>query len=181
MMHVHRFAGIAAFFTASRIRNCAGGKQAHPQNEGQRHTDSFQHEPSDSSGILIHSVLVYKMSIYHVNRKNRKNVAVVKKMIIVYRLKIYRKCRKTRPNGVLEDSLQGYGSYLYYFSIDNLVKSRFKSWIPAPRLRGDRLSGYDPCGIDLIFISLSSIPRRRESKYWEFSTFCESILTNFLD
>ena len=59
--------------------------------------------------------------------------------------------------------------------IDNLVKSRFKDWIPAPRLREDRLSGYDVSGIYLILISLLSFPRRRESRKWENSTFYETI------
>ena len=35
---------------------------------------------------------------------------------------------------------------------DKIVKSCFKYWIPASRLRGDRLSGYGICGIYLILI-----------------------------
>ena len=58
------------------------------------------------------------------------------------------------PAGQLPDSQPKY---------DGIVKSRFKDWIPAPRLRGDRLGGYDVCGIYLILIVLLSFPRRRES------------------
>jgi hypothetical protein len=57
-----------------------------------------------------------------------------------------------------------------------IVKSRFKDWIPAPRLRGDRLNGYDVYGIYLILIALLSFLRRRESRKWENSTFYETIM-----
>ena len=60
-------------------------------------------------------------------------------------------------------------------NIDKIVKCRFKDWIPAPRLRGDRLSGHDVCGIYLILIVLLSFPRRRESRKWENPTFYETI------
>jgi hypothetical protein len=50
------------------------------------------------------------------------------------------------------------------FNFDGIVKSRFKDWIPAPRLRGDRLRGYDICDIYLILIVLLSFLRRRESR-----------------
>ena len=58
---------------------------------------------------------------------------------------------------------------------DKIVKSRFKGWIPAPRLRGNRLSGYDVYGIYLILIYLLSFPRRRESRKWENPSFYETI------
>jgi hypothetical protein len=60
-------------------------------------------------------------------------------------------------------------------NFDKTVKSRFTDWIPAPRLRGDRLGGHDVCGIYLILIYLLSFPRRRESRKWENPTFYETI------
>ncbi len=68
MIHVHRAAVTPAFFTTTRPRECARGKQTHTQNQGQGKADRFQHEHSNSDGILIHSYLVYIISIYHVNR-----------------------------------------------------------------------------------------------------------------
>jgi hypothetical protein len=62
-----------------------------------------------------------------------------------------------------------------FYNLDKIVKSRFKNWIPAPRLRGDRLSGYDVHDIYLIFIALLSFPRRREPRKWENQTFYETI------
>jgi hypothetical protein len=82
MMHVHRAALGAAFFTATRLRNCACGKQTDTQNQGQGNADSFEHDQSNSSGILIHSDLVYIISIYHVNKKNRKVIVGAKNVII---------------------------------------------------------------------------------------------------
>jgi hypothetical protein len=48
--------------------------------------------------------------------------------------------------------------------------------MPAPRLREDRLSGYDVYGIYLILIALLAFPRKRESRKWENSTFYETFI-----
>ena len=68
-------------------------------------------------------------------------------------------------------------------NLDGIVKSRFKDWIPAPRLRGDRLGGYDACYIYLILIVLLSFPCRAcpsegrggNPEKWENSTFYEIV------
>ncbi len=62
------------------------------------------------------------------------------------------------------------------FNVDKIAKSRFKDWIPAPRLRGDRLGGYDVCGIYLILIVLLSFPQRRESRKMEKFDFLGTLV-----
>ena len=52
------------------------------------------------------------------------------------------------------------------FDLDKIVKRLFKTWMPAPRFRGDWLSGYDTYIVYLILIGLLSFPRRREAKKW---------------
>jgi hypothetical protein len=66
-------------------------------------------------------------------------------------------------------------TFYEFISIDKIVNSRFKDWIPAPRLRGDRLSGYNIYGIYLILIDLLSFPHRRESREWKNPSLCETI------
>ena len=46
----------------------------------------------------------------------------------------------------------GFLRYRHVSKDDKIVKSCFKDWIPASRLRRDRLSGYGICGIYLILI-----------------------------
>jgi hypothetical protein len=67
--------------------------------------------------------------------------------------------------------------------LDEIVKSCFKDWIPAPRLREDRLRGYDVCGIYLILIVLLSFPRRRESRKmgkFDFLQDCQCLRVGIL-
>jgi hypothetical protein len=56
-------------------------------------------------------------------------------------------------------------------NFDDIGKGHFSAWIPAPRLRGDRLSGYDVHDIYLILIVLLSFPRRRESRNGKIRLF----------
>jgi len=77
-----------------------------------------------------------------------------------------------------------YGNFswkiFYIDMLDKIVKGRFKGWIPAPRLCGGRLGGYDAYSICLILIALLQFPRGRESGKWENPTFYETIKLKLL-
>ncbi len=91
-MHVHRAAVTPAFFTATRFRECAGCHQTHAQNQGQGDADRFRYEQSNSENILIHSDLVYIMSIYCVNKNikelNKKPEFDFSDLDIIWNLRI---------------------------------------------------------------------------------------------
>jgi hypothetical protein len=72
MMHVRRAAVTTAIFPATQLCVGACNKQTRSQNQDQHYAYGFRYKQFDSDATFIHSVLVYKISIWRVNRNNQK-------------------------------------------------------------------------------------------------------------